>query len=291
VSSSRPVFVLATSFALAACGGSAFSPVTSDDGGASGDAASDASTSDASDASPSDASASDARAPDAPPQRSWCATQPLTAICEDFDDVADVSALAFKWQGAVIGNGTIAMIRDPLAPSAPHAFGATAGNNDAALLLHPPIVVGNATTVRVEYDLRIDRQGVGLFDAAALVTLLLGTDPNADTAVFLYISYGGGLTLGWSDPASAGRGFHYQSIPNATPTAGKWDGRWGFTVSLFNGSLRVLHDGADVGGTDNGLGASELHPISLTLGAGIAHDTGTVGTVSILVDNLVMDLK
>jgi hypothetical protein len=152
-------------------------------------------------------------------------------------------------------------------------------------------VPGSATSVRVEYDLRVDRQGVGLFDAAALVTLLLGTDPDRDTAVFLYISYGGGLTLGWSDPADAGRGFHYQSLTNATPTAGKWDGRWGFVVSLFNGSVRVLHNGVDVGGTDTGLAATELHPNALTLGAGIAHDTGTVGTVSILVDNLVMDLK
>jgi hypothetical protein len=270
------IALLATCAAVG-CGGDPFTAGPSDAGGQ------DTSASDVT-PPPSDAS-SDA------PAAAFCALHGANVtFCEDFEGVSNISELAMKWPGSPAGNGTLSLVPGFFSD---RALSATAGNNDQASLAHAPFPRGQATSVRVEYDLRVDAEKVGLFDAAALTSILLGTNPSSDPAVYLYIGNAGNpgsVDLGWSDAADAGRGFHYQLL-NYTPTLGTWDGRWGVTIAMSDGTMTVTHKGVVVATPNQKLQMAELQAGSVTVQAGLSHDTGNTGTVTVAIDNLVVDIK
>ncbi len=222
----------------------------------------------------------------------WCNAHAAGAVlCEDFDSVGSISELVTRWAGELGGNGTLSLSQPAGAVSPPHALLATAGNDDQAYVAHAPWPLGSKpSTIRLEYDLRVDRQAVGFLDAAVLCAIVLGTNPQSDAIVYLYIGNKGALNLGWNDSQAAGRNFHF-TVLNMTPTAGQWSGRWGVSANLNDGSLTVTHDGVNVGRSNGTLKPQDLSPTAITLAAGLSNDTGNTGAVSVAIDNLVFDTK
>ena len=222
----------------------------------------------------------------------WCDEHAAGAVlCEDFDGVGSISELVTRWSGEIGGNGTLSLSQPAGAVSPPHALLATAGNNDHAYVAHAPWpLAGKPSTIRLEYDLRVDHQAVGFLDAAVLCAIVLGTNPQSDAIVYLYIGNNGALNLGWNDSQAAGRNFHF-TVLNTTPTVGQWSGRWAVSANLNDGSLTVTHDGVNVGRSNGTLKQADLSPTAITLAAGLSNDTGNTGTVSVAIDNLVFDTK
>jgi hypothetical protein len=223
------------------------------------------------------------------PAGTWCALHAANVtFCEDFEGVANIADLTARWSGFVGGNGTLSLLSPGLLSL--HALGATAGNNDQASLVHAPFPGRPATSIRVEYDLRVDAEKVLAFDAAGLTSIILGNDPTTAPAVYLYIGNAGGLVLGWADATDAGRGYHFQAL-NVTPTLGMWDGRWGITIAMSDGTMTVTHAQTVVATSNQKLAMGDLQIAAVTVQAGLSHNTGNTGTVTVAIDDLVVDIK
>jgi hypothetical protein len=229
-------------------------------------------------------------APDAP--ATWCRDHAGTALfCEDFDVAVNVADLVKSWSGTQGGTGTLDFSTAAGALSPPHALIAQAGNSQQAYVAHKPWpLTTKPSVIRLEFALRVDKQAVGLLDGAPLGGIMLGTNPDADALIYLYIASGGKIALGWVDSLAAGHQLHVSPL-NIAPATGTWSGRWGIVVNLLDGGITATHDSATLGKTTSALKAGDMNPSAVTFSAGLPNDTNNVGQVAVAFDDLIFDVK
>jgi hypothetical protein len=201
--------------------------------------------------------------------------------------VADIGSLAAKWQGTSDGSGTLVIAAAADAPSPSHALSATAGSGDHISLSHTPFA-GGASTVHLEYDLRVDANAIArASDRAVLTGVEIGTTVVGVPTVNFFLG-SGGLELRWLNPTTGVEGVY--DFDGEVP-AGDWSGVWVLDITRSDGSMEVTHDGASVGSVPDKLPAAFLLPSDVTLVAGLLGNTDGTGMVGVTIDDLLLDLK
>jgi hypothetical protein len=225
-------------YAFGACGGSAFTSGSGDDGGTDGNGSgSGGSGSGSSSGSGGDSSSSGGAS--TPPPTHWCSSQ-AAFFCEDFDEQSAAPPFLATWTTFSATNGTFHFDQVGV-PSPPNALDVVGSNNADVLVVKTfPALPAHPTQVRLEFDLKISSAGsVGAFSAAGFAAIAYG--PNiGDGFAALAISNGPELTAAWVAPADAGvsDAGAYAIAPSTSsfPTLNQWSGRYAIEIDYVSGS-------------------------------------------------------
>jgi hypothetical protein len=248
------VFLVACGLAVVACGfgacgGSAFSSGSGDDGGAgegggSGSSSGGLDGSSSGSESGSGSSGSDAGsssggeggAGESGPGGHWCSLSPQSAMtfCADFDEQADVTAFLGTWSTFEQSGGGFKF--DHVAvPSSPNALQATGGSGASVLAIKTfDALPSRPQSVRLEFALRINSAGtIGLLSAAGFAAIAYGKAID-DGYAAMAIGAGPVISAAWAAPSDAGAGdagaYQTANASGQFPSPGTWAGRYAIEI-------------------------------------------------------------
>jgi hypothetical protein len=217
-----------------------------------------------------------------------CASMAAT-FCEDFEGVCSIGALGTKWGGGVNDANSLAILTDESAPSPPHGLRATAGDSGSAWIAPKSFSIDPLpSTISLSYSIRVDDDSIqGNVDGAALTGIVMGTSITQDPEVALFLA-SDGLHAGYNSPGDL-FGLH-QTGALAKPTMGEWTGSYGFVIDTSDWSVSVTLGGntMDTLGT---LPSMFRSATEITLYAGLPYNTTSSGTVTVAIDDLVLEMN
>jgi hypothetical protein len=167
----------------------------------------------------------------------WC-TGRSDLFCEDFDESNDITEFlnSTTWSTYSETLGTFAFDTATNPPSPPNSLSVVAMSNAQALVIHTfPKIALLKTTLRLEFDLRVDQADqIAFGSAAAIAALAFGKELTAPV-VTVALSSGPKLEAAWGPgmggPATdAGSGGFEEATKNFSPT-GAWAGRYALEIA------------------------------------------------------------